>query len=167
LPVGRARANVLASRNRRNPRAVITRSVRLLALTVGSQLSLPVPQAQACLAQGPPSDSTIQAIIHELIGSGGDFGIAVCLLNADGSRHVLADGSAGRGALPLDGNSVLDIGSITKVFTRVLLADMAQRGEVRLDDPLAKYLPRNVRCHAVMSGRSHSSIWPHAQRRKR
>jgi D-alanyl-D-alanine-carboxypeptidase/D-alanyl-D-alanine-endopeptidase len=31
-------------------------------------------------------------------------------------------------------------GSITKVFTGLLLADMAQRGEVSFDDPAAKYL---------------------------
>jgi D-alanyl-D-alanine-carboxypeptidase/D-alanyl-D-alanine-endopeptidase len=36
---------------------------------------------------------------------------------------------------------VFEIGSITKVFTGVLLADMANRGEVRPDDPASKYLP--------------------------
>jgi D-alanyl-D-alanine-carboxypeptidase/D-alanyl-D-alanine-endopeptidase len=45
----------------------------------------------------------------------------------------------------LDGNTVFEIGSITKVFTASLLADMAARGEVKLDDPVAKYLPSTVR----------------------
>src|SRR5690606_1090005 len=45
---------------------------------------------------------------------------------------------------PLDGNSVFEIGSITKVFTTVLLADMAARGELALDDPVAKHLPAGV-----------------------
>jgi len=40
-----------------------------------------------------------------------------------------------------DAKSLFEIGSITKVFTALLLADMAARGEVRLDDPVAKYLP--------------------------
>ncbi len=34
-----------------------------------------------------------------------------------------------------------EIGSVTKVFTALLLADMVRRGEVRLDDPVARYLP--------------------------
>lgn len=34
-----------------------------------------------------------------------------------------------------------EIGSITKVFTGVLLAEMSLRGEVRLDDPIGRYLP--------------------------
>jgi CubicO group peptidase (beta-lactamase class C family) len=36
---------------------------------------------------------------------------------------------------------VYDIGSVTKVFTALALADMAQHGEVAVDDPAAKYLP--------------------------
>ncbi|UCC18042.1 MAG: serine hydrolase [Dehalococcoidales bacterium] len=46
---------------------------------------------------------------------------------------------------PLNGDTVFEIGSITKVFTKLLLADMAQRGEVALDDPVSKYLPSTVR----------------------
>ncbi len=38
------------------------------------------------------------------------------------------------------GDTVFDIGSITKVFTVLLLPDMAQRGEVALDDPVTKLL---------------------------
>jgi CubicO group peptidase (beta-lactamase class C family) len=39
---------------------------------------------------------------------------------------------------------VFEIGSITKVFTTLVLADMARRGEVALDDPVAQYLPADV-----------------------
>ncbi len=42
-------------------------------------------------------------------------------------------------------HTVLEIGSITKAFTVILLADMAQRGEVALDDPVQKFLPASVR----------------------
>jgi serine-type D-Ala-D-Ala carboxypeptidase/endopeptidase len=40
-----------------------------------------------------------------------------------------------------DGDTVFEIGSITKVFTSLLLADMLERGEVKLDDPVSKFLP--------------------------
>jgi serine-type D-Ala-D-Ala carboxypeptidase/endopeptidase len=43
---------------------------------------------------------------------------------------------------------VFEIGSITKVFTALLLTEMVTRGEVALDDPVAKYLPGNVRMPA-------------------
>lgn len=39
---------------------------------------------------------------------------------------------------------MFEIGSITKVFTALLLADMVQKAEVALTDLLAKFLPREV-----------------------
>jgi len=39
------------------------------------------------------------------------------------------------------GDTLFEIGSTTKVFTTLLLAEMAERGDVALDDPIAKYLP--------------------------
>ncbi len=44
-----------------------------------------------------------------------------------------------------DADTVFEIGSITKVFTRLLLVDMARHGEVAYDDPVARYLPPTVR----------------------
>ncbi len=37
--------------------------------------------------------------------------------------------------------TIFQIGSVTKVFTALLLADMAERDEVSLSDPAARYLP--------------------------
>ena len=45
----------------------------------------------------------------------------------------------------LDADTVFEIGSITKVFTALLLADMIVRGEVAASDPVAKFLPDNAR----------------------
>jgi serine-type D-Ala-D-Ala carboxypeptidase/endopeptidase len=59
--------------------------------------------------------------------------------------------TSGRGRLrateaaPVDANSIFEIGSVTKVFTATLLADMVEQGLVRLDDPVQRYLPKNVR----------------------
>ena len=44
-----------------------------------------------------------------------------------------------------DGRTVYEIGSATKAFTGILLAEMAERGEVKLNDPANDYLPRGVR----------------------
>ena len=43
-----------------------------------------------------------------------------------------------------DGRTLFEIGSITKVFTGILLAEMAERGEVRLEQPVAELLPGDV-----------------------
>jgi D-alanyl-D-alanine-carboxypeptidase/D-alanyl-D-alanine-endopeptidase len=50
-----------------------------------------------------------------------------------------------RGRLPDGARSILEIGSITKVFTATLLAELADEGLVSLDDPVQRHLPHGVR----------------------
>jgi CubicO group peptidase (beta-lactamase class C family) len=61
-------------------------------------------------------------------------------LSAGEDVVMKAFGSSGTERL-LGPDTILEIGSITKTFTGLLLADMAGRGEVRLEDPIARYLP--------------------------
>jgi CubicO group peptidase (beta-lactamase class C family) len=56
-------------------------------------------------------------------------------------------GSSGVPGLALDDKTVVEIMSITKVLTALMLVDMAQRGEVAFDDPVAKYLPASLTLH--------------------
>lgn len=71
-------------------------------------------------------------------------GVVVGILEPEGKR-VVAYGTMGiDNERPVDGDTVFDIGSITKVFTALLLSDMVQRGEVALDDPAQKYVPAGV-----------------------
>jgi serine-type D-Ala-D-Ala carboxypeptidase/endopeptidase len=60
-------------------------------------------------------------------------------------RSAAGDGVWHRGHVPDGPRSIFEIGSITKVFTATLLADMAREGLVALDDPVQKWLPDGVR----------------------
>lgn len=102
--------------------------------------------ALAVAVQALPPDSTVQRILKERVSASPVRGIVVGLLAADGTRRVLAVG----GGVAAD--RVFEIGSITKAFTGSLLAQMAADGSVRLDDPVAKFLPASVRVPA-RSGR--------------
>ena len=42
-------------------------------------------------------------------------------------------------------NTIFAIGSITKVFTTILLADAVQEGVIKLNDPVDKYLPSTIK----------------------
>lgn len=44
-----------------------------------------------------------------------------------------------------DGSTPFEIGSVTKVFTGLALAEMAERGQVRLDEPVSALLPDSVK----------------------
>ena len=71
-------------------------------------------------------------------------GIVVGVREADGTHRVVFYGEAGVGAAPLGPERVFEIGSVTKVFTGILLAELSGRGEVSLEDPVQKYLPSGV-----------------------
>jgi CubicO group peptidase (beta-lactamase class C family) len=104
-------------------------------------------QSVAQTAQSPVlSDEEIQKILAERLGELKDrVGIVVGIIEPAG-RRIIAYGSFDKNdARPVRGDTVFEIGSTTKVFTSLLLADMVQHGEVSLTDPVAKYLPSDVK----------------------
>ncbi|MEA2416980.1 MAG: hypothetical protein QOI58_3637 [Thermoanaerobaculia bacterium] len=91
------------------------------------------------------SDADIRAILADRIDvQHQSVGIVVGVIDPTG-RRVVAYGKTAKDGKPVDANTVFEIGSVTKVFTSLLLADMVQRGEVALTDPVSKYLPPNVK----------------------
>ncbi|MFJ9695868.1 serine hydrolase domain-containing protein [Kitasatospora sp. NPDC101183] len=73
--------------------------------------------------------------------SGPGGGVAVAVIRGD-ERTVACRGHADRaGEHPLRADTRFELGSVTKTFTGLLLAEMAARGEVRYDDPIDRYLP--------------------------
>ncbi|MDB6131520.1 MAG: hypothetical protein JWM04_2627 [Verrucomicrobiales bacterium] len=74
-----------------------------------------------------------------------DVGILVGIVDEHGSR-VVSFGKLDNGTdAEVNGDTLFDIASITKPFTGLLLQDMIERGEMKLDDPVAKYLPGSVK----------------------
>jgi serine-type D-Ala-D-Ala carboxypeptidase/endopeptidase len=129
-------------------RALFTSVLLALPLVAASPAPVaPLAHRHAVrIAAAPfPPDSAVLAIIRQRVEEKRSAGIVVGLLDPDGSTRVVAYGDPGPGQPPLDGNSVFEIGSISKVFTATVLADLAQQGKVRLDDPVQKYLPAGVR----------------------
>lgn len=99
----------------------------------------------AAPAQHFPPDDDVRTMLRYLVEDGETPGIVLGLLEADGSTRIISYGSGGANARPVGPRSVFEIGSITKAFTGILLADMVERGEVSLSDPVARYLPQGVR----------------------
>lgn len=67
-------------------------------------------------------------------------GLAVGM-RVDDAAATVGYGRTGRGDGVPDGRTSFQIGSITKVFTALLLADAVHRGEVALDQPLVSLIP--------------------------
>jgi CubicO group peptidase (beta-lactamase class C family) len=71
--------------------------------------------------------------------------ILVGVVDASGRRLVSYGTLAKNDKRKLDGDTVFEIGSMTKVFTSLVLMDMVRRSEVSLADPISKYLPETVK----------------------
>ena len=92
-------------------------------------------------------DADIKRIIADRIDvQQQGVGIVVGLIDASG-RRVIAHGTfdAAADPRPVDGDTVFEIGSATKVFTSLLLADAVARGELALADPASKFLPAGAK----------------------
>ena len=72
-------------------------------------------------------------------------GIVVGIVDENGTM-VVSCGRKGDGtAEEVNRDTLFEIGSVSKTFTVLLLVDMIERGEMRLDDPVAKFLPASVK----------------------
>lgn len=126
-------------------KSVLALPVALFAL---SAVAAGAAKAPAHPGTPLPADEVVAALVRPYIDRGQARGIVVGLVEPDGRHRVLTFGEAGEGARPLAADSVFEIGSITKTFTGTVLADMVRRGEVRLDDPVRRHLPGEVRVPA-------------------
>lgn len=85
-------------------------------------------------------DRVIDALKPVVGARSGSAGMIAVLIDEHGET-LSSYGSSGKQGVAMDGDAVFEIMSNTKVLTSLLLADMAARGEVSLNDPVAKYLP--------------------------
>jgi D-alanyl-D-alanine-carboxypeptidase/D-alanyl-D-alanine-endopeptidase len=115
----------------------------LIATLLVSFVLLP---ARVARAQVGITDDEIREILRDRIDvAKKSVGIVVGLVDDKGIR-VISYGKPNQNSdRMVDADSVFEIGSVTKVFTATLLADMVERGEVSLSDPISKYLPKSVK----------------------
>lgn len=89
------------------------------------------------------SDS-IKRLLRDNVG-GDNIGIVVGMVDDHGTT-IISYGKLDNGTdQEVNGDTIFEIGSTTKTFTVLLLQDMVERGQMKLDDPVAKYLPTSVK----------------------
>jgi D-alanyl-D-alanine-carboxypeptidase/D-alanyl-D-alanine-endopeptidase len=121
-------------------RMMICAIVVLAEVASASQLR---PETQ--VSSQLPVDSELRRILSERIkGFEERVSITVGVIGPQG-RRIVSKGAVGTNdSQPATGDTTYEVGSITKVFTALLLADMVEHHESALDDPVAAYLPRDV-----------------------
>ncbi len=110
---------------------------RLLPLTALFAVTLTASCAAPTTA--PLLPERVQKAITQRIAAGEYPSVVVAVVDGDQS-HIYTFGTLADDKAP-DADTVYQIGSVTKTFTATLLAEAVDRGEVKLDTPVAKLLP--------------------------
>jgi D-alanyl-D-alanine-carboxypeptidase/D-alanyl-D-alanine-endopeptidase len=87
----------------------------------------------------------LQRAVRDAAGRAGRRPGLLVVGATDGSETAVASAGPVPDEAEVAERAMFEIGSVTKVFTALLLAIAVQRGEVRLDDPLAMHLPPGSR----------------------
>lgn len=104
-------------------------------------MSLFVVSCKHKSTQPSTPESAIDRIVEPYIALGADVGMIVgTVQNGEVSIYSYGEKVAGSKE-KISGHSVLELASLTKVYTGLALATMHQKGDVNLDDPIENYLP--------------------------
>ena len=112
-----------------------------MRIRVSLALLLVGVSATAAQSQLPSDVETRKILVDRIDAQHQGVGIVVGVIDSTG-RCVVSYGALSKNdKRPLNGDTIFEIGSATKAFTSLLLADAVQRGEVALTDPVSKFLP--------------------------
>ena len=89
--------------------------------------------------------SQVKSFILDQIINKSKAAIVIGFVDPNGTRIFSFGNMSTRHNIPVNENTLFNIGSITKTFTTLLLADMVKQGLVNLEDPIGKYLPATVK----------------------
>ncbi len=103
------------------------------------------PLAAQSAPPAMPSADSVRGAVALRLADGRIPGLAVGRLAGSDALRVTQGRARADRAGPITASTVFEIGSISKAFTGVLLADMILRGEVALDDAVATHLPPGTR----------------------
>ena len=89
------------------------------------------------------SDS-VKKILQENVDNGKHQSFFVGIIDGDDVDYYHY-GTVEKNGKEIDENTIFEIGSISKVFTTLILADMVEKNKINLDDPIDKFLPETVK----------------------
>ena len=83
--------------------------------------------------------------IKQRVDGGHNSSIVVGVIDESGTEFFSYGKTAFKNGKAVDKNTIYEIGSISKVFTSLVLADLVEQGELHLDDPIERHLPAGTK----------------------
>jgi CubicO group peptidase (beta-lactamase class C family) len=83
----------------------------------------------------------IDKLLDYFLENSSTVGIAVGTINDNQLQYYLKGLNSIENNIPISEDSIFEIGSISKIFTTLLLMDQVAKGKICLNDPIEKFLP--------------------------
>ena len=136
----------------RNKMTVLTPVILSAIISVSTLLptfafsftSPPVTNANSSVTYKEIS-AQVKSFIFDQIVNKSNAAIVIGFVDPDGTKIFSFGNMSTAHNIPVNQNTFFNIGSITKTFTTLLLADMVKQGIVNLNDPVEKFLPPSVK----------------------
>ena len=136
----------------RNKMTVLTPVILSAVISVSTLLptfafsftSPPVTNANSSVTYKELS-AQVKNFIFDQIVNKSKAAIVIGFVDPDGTKIFSFGNMSTAHNIPVNQNTFFNIGSITKTFTTLLLADMVKQGIVNLNDPVEKFLPPSVK----------------------
>lgn len=109
---------------------------------------IPAPRTEAVISKVNKQDALdfyIDSVANAYLSNPHTKSLAIGVINKNkvNTFYYGQTDAANKTSIP-DGNTLYEIGSISKVFTATLLADLVEKGTISLDDSITKFLPDSV-----------------------
>ena len=97
-----------------------------------------------------PQDFYIDSVANIYAKKGHTQSLAIGVINKGSIKsYFYGETEKGNGALP-QGSTLYEIGSLTKIFTAILLADLVEKQVISLDDSIIKFLPDSLKSNPAL-----------------
>ncbi|HEU4585045.1 MAG TPA: serine hydrolase domain-containing protein [Gemmatimonadaceae bacterium] len=122
--------------SRTGPMSMVRHAAGAISLTIAAALPL--------RASAQASNGSVDSLAHAFLAEHRTPALVIGVIDAEGERVLPYGVMSTSDSTPVTGDTRFEVGSVTKVLTSLLLARMVESGEVKLDDPIARFLPDSV-----------------------
>jgi len=92
----------------------------------------------------PDTKAQIESLAQQLVAEQLTVGVVAVLIEGGRTTTITQGAPSVDGKRALDGDTVFAIGSVTKTFTALLLADLIERKRLATNAPVKQFLPQSV-----------------------
>ena len=91
------------------------------------------------------TDVEIEDIMKKCVDEGHAPGMVIGVIDESGTKFFKYGQMSVEDPTPIDENVVFETGSISKIFTSLLFTQMVKNGDVKFDDTIDMYLPKDFK----------------------